>query len=348
MTTTTHDDARPDAPEGDPAPGGSSSFTPAERRRLTRTPDPRVVTAVLAFSGLVAALMQMLVDPHRPVVPRAARRRPRRHDLDHHRDPARRSRRHPDRRPPRRPVRQAPHRARPGDRDDRRVDHRRLHVGARAPDRRTRAAGHRARHHPARDQHPPRHAARRAPRRSRRPRQRHPRLRRRVGLPLSAWISVTLDWHVLFWTAALLGVVVFALVAWLVPASTLRTEGRFDLPGAIGLAIGLTGVLLAVSKGNDWGWLSGSTLASGLTGLARARAVGLLPAAGQQPAGRPAGRRPPCRAAHEPRVGGARLRALRQQRVAAAAARAARRDRRGPRPEHHGRVALPGALAASS
>jgi len=89
-----------------------------------------------------------------------------------------------------------------------------------------------------------------------------------IGLPLSAWISVTFDWHVLFWTAALLGVVVFALVALLIPVSTLRTEGRFDLPGAIGLAVGLTGVLLAVSKGNDWGWLSVGTLASGLAGLA--------------------------------------------------------------------------------
>jgi len=73
---------------------------------------------------------------------------------------------------------------------------------------------------------------------------------------------------VLFWTAAALGVVVFALVATLVPVSTLKTPGRFDLPGAIGLAVGLTGLLLAVSKGNDWGWASTSTLVSGLAGLA--------------------------------------------------------------------------------
>jgi len=88
-----------------------------------------------------------------------------------------------------------------------------------------------------------------------------------IGLPLSAYISVTFDWHVLFWTAAALGVVVFALVATLVPVSTLKTPGRFDLPGAIGLAVGLTGLLLAVSKGNDWGWASTSTLVSGLAGL---------------------------------------------------------------------------------
>ncbi|WP_423923623.1 MFS transporter [Frigoribacterium sp. 2-23] len=88
-----------------------------------------------------------------------------------------------------------------------------------------------------------------------------------IGLPLSAWISQTYDWHVLFWTAAGLGVVVLVLVAVFIPVSTLRTGGRFDLPGAIGLAVGLTGVLLAVSKGNDWGWTSVSTLVSGLVGL---------------------------------------------------------------------------------
>jgi len=77
-----------------------------------------------------------------------------------------------------------------------------------------------------------------------------------VGLPLSAVVAETLDWHYLFWLAALLSAIAVVLVLLIVPVSTLRTAGRFDYLGALGLAIGLTGILLAVSKGAEWGWSS--------------------------------------------------------------------------------------------
>ena len=89
-----------------------------------------------------------------------------------------------------------------------------------------------------------------------------------LGLPASALIAERTDWHLLFWTSAALGVVLFALIALVVPVSTLRTPGRFDVPGVIGLSIGLSGVLLAVAQGNAWGWTSPATLAFGLGGVA--------------------------------------------------------------------------------
>lgn len=88
-----------------------------------------------------------------------------------------------------------------------------------------------------------------------------------LGLPISAFITERSDWHVLFWVAAALGVIVFVLVLWIVPVSALRTGGRFDYLGTAGLTIGLIGVLLAVSRGNEWGWASPAVLACGLGGI---------------------------------------------------------------------------------
>jgi MFS family permease len=88
-----------------------------------------------------------------------------------------------------------------------------------------------------------------------------------LGLPISALITEYSDWHVLFWVAAGLGAVVFVLVLWIVPVSVLRSGGRFDYIGAAGLSIGLVGLLLAVSRGNEWGWASVPTLVCGLGGV---------------------------------------------------------------------------------
>ncbi|AZG47634.1 MFS transporter [Gordonia insulae] len=82
-----------------------------------------------------------------------------------------------------------------------------------------------------------------------------------IGLPLAAWVAQQWDWHALFWVSAGLAAIVTALVAFLVPHIDDSTgDERFDIIGAIGLTIGLSGVLIAVSKGNDWGWGSATTL----------------------------------------------------------------------------------------
>ncbi len=89
-----------------------------------------------------------------------------------------------------------------------------------------------------------------------------------VGMPLAAYLAINADWHALFWLAAGLGVLGVPLIAWLVPGDVLRSSGRLDVLGAIGLAIGLTGILLFVSRGADWGWTSPLTLTTIIGGIA--------------------------------------------------------------------------------
>ncbi|GII83695.1 MFS transporter [Sphaerisporangium siamense] len=92
-----------------------------------------------------------------------------------------------------------------------------------------------------------------------------------IGLPLAAFVAEHASWKTLFWMSAGLGALNLLLVLLLIPESPLRAGGRFDVPGAIGLTAGLSCLLLAISKGGDWGWGSGVTL-----GLFAAAAVVLV------------------------------------------------------------------------
>ncbi|MFF2088190.1 MFS transporter [Nocardia sp. NPDC058176] len=81
-----------------------------------------------------------------------------------------------------------------------------------------------------------------------------------IGLPFAAVIAQNADWHVLFWTAAGLGIVCAALVLFFVPESPVRTPSRFDFGGALGLSIALLALLVGITKGADWGWASASII----------------------------------------------------------------------------------------
>ncbi|MEI8409138.1 MULTISPECIES: MFS transporter [unclassified Kribbella] len=87
-----------------------------------------------------------------------------------------------------------------------------------------------------------------------------------LGLPAAALLAENFNWHTLFWISAALGVIVFGLILRFVPESSVRSGGRFDLLGGIGLSTGLISLLLAISQGADWGWTDGRTL--GLFALA--------------------------------------------------------------------------------
>ncbi|WNO71784.1 MULTISPECIES: MFS transporter [unclassified Streptomyces] len=93
-----------------------------------------------------------------------------------------------------------------------------------------------------------------------------------LGLPFSAAIAENVSWRVLFWVVAVLALAVAALIRVVVPAGRQTTgTGGFDGLGAVGLGTALVCLLLAVSKGADWGWGSATTL-----GLFAATVVVLL------------------------------------------------------------------------
>ncbi|MCQ4207199.1 MFS transporter [Streptomyces longispororuber] len=81
-----------------------------------------------------------------------------------------------------------------------------------------------------------------------------------LALPLAALVAQHADWHALFFGAAGLGVLSIALTLVFVPESPLRAQGTFDVAGALGLSLGLVLFLLPITKGSDWGWGSGTTL----------------------------------------------------------------------------------------
>ncbi|MER6103379.1 MFS transporter [Streptomyces sp. NPDC001832] len=82
-----------------------------------------------------------------------------------------------------------------------------------------------------------------------------------LGLPFSAAIAENASWRVLFWVVAALSLLICILIWRLVPADRVTADaGGFDLLGAVGLGAALVSLLLAVSKGADWGWSSGTTL----------------------------------------------------------------------------------------
>lgn len=89
-----------------------------------------------------------------------------------------------------------------------------------------------------------------------------------VGLPLGGYLAQAFDWHVVLWLPGVLALVMLGLVLATVSESSVRTSGAFDFRGAVLLSLALVLLLLAVSKGSDWGWTDARTLVSVLAGLA--------------------------------------------------------------------------------
>ena len=101
-----------------------------------------------------------------------------------------------------------------------------------------------------------------------------------VGLPLGGVLTDGPGYHWIFWVAAIMGVLATITTIKFVPESPVRTPGRVDFVGAGILAVGLTALLIAISRGADWGWGSPETLGLIAAGLIVLIAVRRLRGAG--------------------------------------------------------------------
>lgn len=70
-----------------------------------------------------------------------------------------------------------------------------------------------------------------------------------------------------FWVMAAMTVISLALTWWLLPDTHARTKEPIDWGGAVGVCIGLVGVVLAITEGQTWGWGSPGVLISLIGGL---------------------------------------------------------------------------------
>jgi len=81
-----------------------------------------------------------------------------------------------------------------------------------------------------------------------------------LGPSLGGWIAGQFSWHWAFLINVPVAAIGVALAISHLRATERRGRQRFDLIGALTFAAGLTGLLVAMSQAESWGWGSGKTL----------------------------------------------------------------------------------------
>ena len=85
-----------------------------------------------------------------------------------------------------------------------------------------------------------------------------------VGLLMSG----NAGYHRVFWLTTVFTAVVIVIAFFVIPRRPRSTTGTIDWLGALGIAAGLSAVLLALTQGQSWGWTSPATLGCAAGGVA--------------------------------------------------------------------------------
>lgn len=90
-----------------------------------------------------------------------------------------------------------------------------------------------------------------------------------VGLVLTGLLlEGDADYRRVFWLTAVLSAAIAIAVMFIVPQGTRQIGGTVDWAGAAGLALGLSALLLALTRAGRWGWTSPATLGCATLGAA--------------------------------------------------------------------------------
>jgi predicted MFS family arabinose efflux permease len=81
-----------------------------------------------------------------------------------------------------------------------------------------------------------------------------------LGYPVTGLVADTFGYQGAFWFGAIVSGAALVAAVIVLPPSRAQAAPRLDGIGALLLAAALTGVLLALSRGEHWGWLSARTL----------------------------------------------------------------------------------------
>ena len=81
-----------------------------------------------------------------------------------------------------------------------------------------------------------------------------------LGYPLTGLIAHAWGFEAGFWFGAIVSALALASAAIVLPPPTAHRAARLDWIGALLLAASLSGLLLALSRGEQWGWTSARTL----------------------------------------------------------------------------------------
>lgn len=87
------------------------------------------------------------------------------------------------------------------------------------------------------------------------------------GYPLTAVVAQTWGLAAAYWLGTALTGIALAMACVFIPRHDGEEPSPVDWPGSVLVALGLVGVLLAVSRGETWGWASGRTTGAAAVGV---------------------------------------------------------------------------------
>jgi predicted MFS family arabinose efflux permease len=88
-----------------------------------------------------------------------------------------------------------------------------------------------------------------------------------AGYPVVGVITDLVGMPAAFWSGAAVTAIALVLATRYVPESSGPTNRRFDVSGAVTLAMGTAALLIVLSEGGTWGWLTWRTAAAASTSL---------------------------------------------------------------------------------